>query len=64
MAGVFSKNELHIGYVTNGVHFPTWIASSLRHHARYFADGFEGHVDIPAGRRCTTFPTWNCGKSA
>ena len=20
----YFKNELHIGYVTNGVHFPTW----------------------------------------
>ncbi len=35
----------HVGYVTNGVHFPTWIATSLRRlYARYFADGFEGHT--------------------
>ena len=40
----YFKNELHIGYVTNGVHFPTWIATSMRRlYARYFADGFEGH---------------------
>ncbi|MEG1634180.1 MAG: alpha-glucan family phosphorylase [Rikenellaceae bacterium] len=26
----YFKEELHIGYVTNGVHFPTWGASSLR----------------------------------
>ncbi len=40
----YFKNELHIGYVTNGVHFPTWVASNLRRlYARYFADGFEGH---------------------
>ena len=39
----YFKNELHIGYVTNGVHFPTWIATNLRRlYARYFADGFEG----------------------
>ncbi|MFI3322538.1 MAG: alpha-glucan family phosphorylase [Rikenellaceae bacterium] len=25
----YFKSELHIGYVTNGVHFPTWAASSL-----------------------------------
>ncbi len=45
----YFKNELHIGYVTNGVHFPTWIASNLRRlYARYFPKGFEGHVyDIP-----------------
>ena len=38
------KNELHIGYVTNGVHFPTWTATRLRRlYARYFPEGFEGH---------------------
>ena len=54
----YFKNELHIGYVTNGVHFPTWIASSLRHlYARYFADGFEGHVyDIPAWQKVHNIP--------
>lgn len=40
----YFKNELHIGYVTNGVHFPTWTASRLRRlYARYFPKGFEGH---------------------
>ena len=40
----YFKNELHIGYVTNGVHFPTWVASNLRRlYARYFPKGFEGH---------------------
>ena len=40
----YFKNELHIGYVTNGVHFPTWTASRLRRlYARYFPAGFEGH---------------------
>jgi len=45
----YFKNELHIGYVTNGVHFPTWTASNLRRlYAKYFPSGFEGHVyDIP-----------------
>ena len=54
----YFKNELHIGYVTNGVHFPTWIASSLRRlYARYFADGFEGHVyDIPAWQKVHDIP--------
>ena len=45
-------------YVTNGVHFPTWIASSLRRlYARYFGDGFEGHVyDIPAWQKVHDIP--------
>ena len=46
----YFKNELHIGYVTNGVHFPTWVASNLRRlYAKYFGKAFEGHTyDIPA----------------
>ena len=46
----YFKNELHIGYVTNGVHFPTWVASNLRRlYAKYFGEAFEGHTyDIPA----------------
>ena len=46
----YFKNELHIGYVTNGVHFPTWVASNLRKlYAKYFGKAFEGHTyDIPA----------------
>ena len=54
----YFKNELHIGYVTNGVHFPTWIATSLRRlYARYFAEGFENHVyDIPAWQKVHDIP--------
>ena len=41
----YFKDELHIGYVTNGVHFPTWTASNLRKlYARYFPEGFSGPV--------------------
>ena len=45
----YFKNELHIGYVTNGVHFPTWVASNLRRlYAKYFGDAFSGHTyNIP-----------------
>ena len=45
----YFKNELHISYVTNGVHFPTWTASNLRRlYAKYFPEGFDGHVyNIP-----------------
>lgn len=54
----YFKNELHIGYVTNGVHFPTWIASSLRRlYARYFPEGFENHdYDIPAWQKVHEIP--------
>ncbi len=45
----YFKNELHIGYVTNGVHFPTWISSRLHKlYMKYFPKGFSDHVyDIP-----------------
>ena len=45
----YFKDELHIGYVTNGVHFPTWVASNLRKlYAKYFGKAFEGHTyNIP-----------------
>ena len=54
----YFKNELHIGYVTNGVHFPTWVATSLRRlYAKYFADGFEGHTyNIPAWQKVHNIP--------
>lgn len=33
--------ELHIGYVTNGVHFPTWTASDLKAlYGSYFGEDF------------------------
>jgi phosphorylase/glycogen(starch) synthase len=38
----YYKDELHIGYVTNGVHFPTWTASNLRRlYAETFPEGFS-----------------------
>ncbi|MBQ8580458.1 MAG: alpha-glucan family phosphorylase [Alistipes sp.] len=54
----YFKNELHIGYVTNGVHFPTWIATSLRRlYARYFGESFTGHVyDIPGWQKVHNIP--------
>lgn len=37
----FYPEELHIGYVTNGVHLPTWTAKSwLQLYAKEFGDGF------------------------
>lgn len=45
----YFKNELHIGYVTNGVHFPTWTASNMRRlYSRFFPNGFMGkEYNIP-----------------
>ena len=38
----YFKDELHIGYVTNGVHFPTWCAANLKRlYAKYFGEGFR-----------------------
>ena len=60
----YFKNELHIGYVTNGVHFPTWTASNLRRlYAQYFPKGFEGHIyNIPEWQKVFNIPDevlWN-----
>jgi phosphorylase/glycogen(starch) synthase len=38
----YYKDELHIGYVTNGVHYPTWTASNMRRlYTETFGDGFS-----------------------
>lgn len=54
----YFPDELHIGYVTNGVHFPTWAASNLRRlYARRFPEGFSGqNYDIPAWRKVHEIP--------
>ncbi len=36
----YFKDELHIGYVTNGVHLPTWTAANMRRlYGRVFPEG-------------------------
>ncbi|MFR9620225.1 MAG: alpha-glucan family phosphorylase [Rikenellaceae bacterium] len=54
----YFKNELHIGYVTNGVHFPTWVAANMRRmYEKYFPEGFEGHTyNIPAWQKAHDIP--------
>ena len=54
----YFKDELHIGYVTNGVHFPTWTSSILRKlYAKYFAEGFsKEQYDIPAWQKAKEIP--------
>ncbi|MEL7376282.1 MAG: alpha-glucan family phosphorylase, partial [Bacteroidota bacterium] len=37
----YVANELHIGYVTNSVHYPTWIANRLHHlYNQHFGKGW------------------------
>ncbi|MDR2885764.1 MAG: alpha-glucan family phosphorylase, partial [Rikenellaceae bacterium] len=54
----YFRDELHIGYVTNGVHFPTWTAPNLRKlYGRYFPEGFSNHTyDIPAWQKVYNIP--------
>ena len=54
----YFHDELHIGYVTNGVHFPTWTASSMRRmYAEYFPEGFSGEqYDIEAWQKAREIP--------
>ncbi len=40
----YTPDELHIGYVTNGVHFPTWVApEALDLYTEAFGDDFLHH---------------------
>ncbi|MFR9591272.1 MAG: alpha-glucan family phosphorylase [Rikenellaceae bacterium] len=54
----YFKSELHIGYVTNGVHFPTWVAANMRKlYAKYFENAFTGHTyNIPEWQRVHDIP--------
>lgn len=46
--GYYPK-ELHIGYVTNGVHLPTWTAKSWQQlYSKEFGDGFMDDQSNPA----------------
>ena len=54
----YFENELHIGYVTNGVHFPTWTAPNLRKlYLEYFPEGFTNkQYDISAWQKAYNIP--------
>ena len=40
----YLPEELHVSYVTNGVHYPTWTAPQWKDiHARVFGDDFKTH---------------------
>jgi phosphorylase/glycogen(starch) synthase len=44
----YYPQELHIGYVTNGVHYPTWTARSWQElYAKHFPEGFEEDQSNP-----------------
>lgn len=41
----YLPEELHISYVTNGVHYPTWTAKSWKKlHREAFGEGFENNL--------------------
>ncbi|MFI3259317.1 MAG: alpha-glucan family phosphorylase [Rikenellaceae bacterium] len=54
----YFKDELHIGYVTNGVHYPTWVASNLRNlYERYMPKSYIAKTyDIPAWQGVKNIP--------
>lgn len=40
----YLPQELHVGYVTNGVHYPTWTAPEWKElHKKYFGEEFASH---------------------
>lgn len=40
----YLPEELHVGYVTNGVHYPTWTAPEWKEiHAKVFGEAFASH---------------------
>ncbi len=44
----YYPQELHIGYVTNGVHYPTWAARSWQElYKKHFPEGFEKDQSNP-----------------
>jgi phosphorylase/glycogen(starch) synthase len=40
----YLPEELHVSYVTNGVHYPTWTAHEWKEiHSKVFGDAFQSH---------------------
>ncbi|MDR2907842.1 MAG: alpha-glucan family phosphorylase [Bacteroidales bacterium] len=45
----YYPEELHIGYVTNGVHYKTWTHEDWQKlHTKYFGEKFDGDMSNPA----------------
>ncbi len=60
----FLPEELKIGYVTNGVHYATWVAREWRQlHQKYFGEGFpENQLDSSVWKNIYNAPDeelWN-----
>lgn len=44
----YFPEEMHVGYVTNGVHFPTWSATEWKQlYAKYFSENFDKDQSNP-----------------
>jgi alpha-glucan phosphorylase-like protein len=54
----YFPEELHIGYVTNGVHYPTWAAKEWKElHKKYFGHNFpETQSDISVWEKIQNVP--------
>jgi alpha-glucan phosphorylase-like protein len=54
----YFPEELHIGYVTNGVHYPTWAAKEWKElHKKYFGHNFpETQSDISVWEKIQQVP--------
>jgi alpha-glucan phosphorylase-like protein len=45
----FNFSELHVGYVTNSIHYPTWVAEEWHHlYTNLFGPGFQEGQSDPA----------------
>ena len=50
----YFPEENHVGYVTNGVHFPTWTATEWRKlYDTYFDKNFMKYQDAVDSHPCT-----------
>jgi len=54
----YFPEELHVNYVTNGVHLPTWTASEWKMvYEKYFTPAFYAdQSNIKIWQKCTIFP--------
>ena len=60
-------DEVPIGYVTNGAHFPTWVGAPMRALLDRHLGARTGSTAQPTatcGRPSTRSPTTSCGRCA
>ena len=60
----YMEKELEIGYVTNGVHYSTWVAKEWRKiHEHYFSGDFRKiNLTLTFGKKFTGSPMKRFGK--